>query len=250
MIDELQIVVEGSLPKPRISIVPAAFEARRVALEAAGHCKAITDVMSLEEAAAALTTVKALERSVEDSRKEVKAPVLEVGRQIDSVSKDYLAPLAVESKRLSAMVGTYQEAQRRKAEREREEAEREQTAAVVDMQREQAEAVASGDVDAADAARAKAADRIAASQIALANAEGPKPDGVITKTSWKFEVTDISALYAARPELVNLTPNNAVIRAAIKSGNGKAIPGLRIWREAGAIVRGAAAPVNVESYDY
>lgn len=247
--DNLQIQVVGSLPKPSIQIAPAAFEARRVALEAAGGCQEIGSVQDLEAAAAALTQVKALARSVEDSRKEVKNPVLEIGRQIDAVAKDYMSPLETEAKRLSAMVGSYQEAQRRKAEKEREEAARIQAEAVAEMARKQAEAVAQGDEAAADAARAEAADKIAEAQIALANAEGPKPDGIVTKTSWKFEVTDIAALHAARPELVVLSPNNAAIRAVVKASNGKPLPGVRCWQEAGAIVRGAA-PVNVKKFDY
>jgi hypothetical protein len=247
--DNLQIHVTGSLPKPSIQIVPAAFEARRVALERSGNCKAITDVVSLEEAANALTVVKSLARSVEDSRKDVKAPVLEVGRQIDAVAKDYLSPLEAEAARLSTLVGTYQEAQRRKAEKAREEEARKQAEAVAEMQRKQAAALAEGDEAAADAARAEAADKIAESQLALEQAEGPKPTGIVTKTAWKFEVTDIAALYAARPELVVLSPNNAAIRAVVKASNGKPLPGVRCWQEAGAIVRGGA-PVNVEEYDY
>jgi hypothetical protein len=246
---DLQITVAGSLPKPTIAIVPAALEARRVALAVSSECKEITGVMDLEAAAAALTTIKGLTRSVEDSRKEVKAPVLEVGRNIDAVAKDYLAPLEAESKRLSAMVGTYQEAARRKAEKEREEAARVQAEAVAEMQRKQAAAVAAGDEEAADAARAEAADKIAEAQINLANAEGPRPEGIVTKTAWKFEVTDIEALHKARPELVVLEPNNAAIRAVVKASNGKAIPGLRVWQEAGAIVRGATAP-KIEDFDY
>lgn len=244
-----QITVTGNLPAPQIAIVPAALEARRVALAAAADCKEVADVMSLEAAAAALTTLKGLSRSVEDSRKDVKAPVLEVGRTIDAVAKDYLAPLDAEAKRLSAMVGSYQEAQRRKAEKERQEAARVQAEAVAEMQRKQAAAAAAGDEEAADKARAEAAEKIADAQINLANAEGPKPEGIVTKTAWKFEVTDIEALFKARPELVVLEPNNAAIRAVVKASNGKAIPGLRIWQEAGAIVRGAAA-AKIEDFDY
>ena len=249
MIDNLQIVVEGSLPRPQIAIVPAALEARRVALAASGECKAIASAADLDAAGAALTAIKALTRSVEDSRKDVKAPVLDVGRRIDAVAKDYLAPLEAEGKRLSVLVGAFQEAARRKAEREREEAARIQAEAVAEMARKQAEAMAAGDEAAADAARAEAADKIAEAQLAAINAEGPKAEGIVTRTAWKFEVVDVDALFKARPELVLMEPNNAAIRAVIKASNGKPIPGLRIWQEAGAIVRGAAAP-KIEDYDY
>ena len=245
----VEIVVSGPLPRPEIELTPAAFNARSVALAASGQVKAITCVADLDNAASALNTVVSLVRSVEASRKDVKAPVLDVGRRIDQVAKEYLEPLEGEKRRLETIVGSYQEAARRKAEKEREEAARAQAAALAEMQEKQAEALAAGDEEAADAARAEAADKIAESQLKVIEAEGPKLDNITTRTSWKFDVTDIEALFKARPELVLLAPNNPAIRAVVKTSNGKPIPGLRIWQEAGAIVRGAA-PVNVEKFDY
>jgi hypothetical protein len=247
--DRLEIVVSGPLPRPEIELNPAAFNAREVALAAAGNVQEIASVTDLDAAAAALTTIKSLTKSVEDSRKDVKAPVLEVGRRIDSVAKEYLTPLEVEARRLSAMVGSYQEAKRREAERIREGEAAKQAAALAEMQAKQAAAERAGDTEAADAARAKAAQEIAASQLAVIAAEGPKADGITTRTNWKFEVTDAAALYASRPELCIVEPNNAAIRAVVKATKGAAIPGLRIWQEAAAVVR-AAAPVNVEQFDY
>jgi hypothetical protein len=143
--DKLEIVVSGPLPRPEIELTPAAFNARSVALLASGNVKAIASVADLDQAAAALTTVVSLVRSVESSRKEVKAPVLEVGKRIDSVAKEYLAPLESEKSRLETLVGSYQEAARRKAEKEREEAAKEQAAALEKMQEKQSAALAAGD---------------------------------------------------------------------------------------------------------
>ena len=249
MSTQLEIIVSGPLPRPEIELSPAAFNARSEALMTSGNIKAIATVSDLDAAAGALTVIKSLTRSIEDSRKEVKSPVLEVGRRIDAVAKDYLGPLDTEASRLSIMVGSYQEAGRRKADKERAEQAAIQAAALDEMQAKQQVALASGDEAAADAARTEAADIIAASQIAATNAEGPKADGVVTRTAWKFEVSDIDAIYAARPELCTIAPNNAAIRAVLKGNNGKPIAGLRIWQEAGAIVRNAPA-VKVEDFDY
>jgi hypothetical protein len=245
----MEIIVSGSLPRPEVELSPSAFNAREVALSAASHIHGITCVSDLDDAAQALTRIKSLTRSIEESRKEVKAPVLEVSRRIDATAKDYLAPLEDEAKRLSILVGSYQEAERRKAERVRQEAAAEQAAAMAEMQVKQREAVEAGDEEAADAARAEAADRIAESQLAVIAAEGPRVDGITTRTSWKFEVVDIDALHASRPDLCTIEANGAAIRAIIKATGGKPIAGLRIWQEAGAIVRSAPA-VNVSSYDY
>lgn len=249
MSDGLEIIVSGQLPRPEIELSQAAFNARTVALTASGNVKAIASVADLDAAALALTTIKSLVKALEDSRKEVKAPVLEVGRRIDAAAKEYLEPLEVEGKRLSVLVGSYQEAQRKKAEREREEAAKVQAEALAKMQAQQAAAIEAGDEAAADAARAEAADRIAEAQLAVIKAEGPRLENVTTRTSWKFEVTDPGALFAARPELCVVTPNNAALRAVIKASNGAALPGVRIWQEAAAVVR-SAQPVNIDQYDY
>lgn len=246
----LEISVSGQINALQIELLPAAFEARRVALVKASAVPAeITGITDLDTAADALTTIKALTKAVEESRKDVKGPLLDAGRKIDQVAKDFVDELNTAASRLSTMVGAYQEAQRRKAERIKAEEAEKQQAAIMEMQAKQAALQGEGKLDAAaaDALRAEAADKIAESQLAAMKAEGPKADGVVTRTNWKFDVTDIDALHAARPDLCVITPNNAAIRAVIK--NGKPIPGLRIWQEAAAVVR-SAAKVNVEQYDY
>ena len=247
--EKFEIVVSGPLPRPAIELSPAAHNARQVSLLAANAVKSITCIGDLDQAASSLSSIKSLTRAVEESRKEVKAPVLEVGRRIDQVAKEYLEPLEIEAKRLSVLVGSYQEAAHRKSEQDRENAAKIQAAAISEMQEKQTAAIAAGDEAAADAARAEAADKIAVSQLAVIEAEGPRVDGITTRTTWKFDVTDINELFKARPELCVIAANNAAIRAVLKAANGATIPGLRIWQEASAIVRGVA-PINVEKFDY
>jgi hypothetical protein len=240
----LDISVTGSLPRPEIEFAPAAYEARRAALAKAESVANIDSVCDLDNAADALKEIASIRKGVETSRKDVKAPVLEVGRRIDSIAKDYLDPLDAQHKRLSTLIGSYQEAARAKAQREREEAAREQERALAEMREKMGAATTEEEIDSA---RHEAADRIAAAQVAAINAEGAKADGLTTRSNWKFEVEDIRVLFAARPELCIIEPNNAAIRAIVK--NGQPLPGVRIWREAAAIVRGTA-PVKLEDYDY
>jgi hypothetical protein len=246
---DLEIVVSGSLPRPEIELAPAAFNARQVAIGQAESITEINSVSDLDEAARALTLIKSLTRSVEDSRKAVKAPVLEVGKRIDAIAKDFSSPLEGHADRLSGIIGAYQEAQKRKAEREREEYAQAQAAALAELRIKQTAAAAAGDADAADQARAEAADKIAEAQLAMIKAEGPRLDNITTRGTWKFEVTDINALFEARPDLCLIEPNNAAIRAIIKATNGRKIPGLRTWQEATAIVRSAVS-LTPAQYDY
>lgn len=59
----------------------------------------------------------------------------------------------------------------------------------------------------------------------------PKPEGAIVKRSCDYELKDIRALYAARPDLVELTPKRSLILAAISIPNAPAIPGLYVFEE-------------------
>jgi type IV secretory pathway VirB10-like protein len=72
-------------------------------------------------------------------------------------------------------------------------------------------------------------------RVAAAVAAPVKQAGIATQSEIKFEVTDIVALYEAAPMFVLLSPNNAAIKAALKSG--RVLPGIRSWREAKSIVR-------------
>ena len=245
----LEISVTGSLPSPQIEMTPAAFEARRAVLATAKGVISIESVTDLDVAASALTQLASIVRSVESSRKDVKGPVLDVGKRIDAVAKLYVEPLEAEKRRLEGIVGTYQEAQRRKAERVRQEAAAAEAAALAEMQAKEAALAEAGKAtpEAVDAVRAEAADKIAEAQLTSVNAAGPQVEGITTKTAMKFEVVDIKALFAACPDLCIIEPNNAAIRAVIKTR--RDIPGLRIWSEAAAIVRGTK-PVELAKFDY
>lgn len=65
-----------------------------------------------------------------------------------------------------------------------------------------------------------------------------KIEGVAVGSEIKFEVTDIEALREAHPMFVLLSPNNAAIKAALKTmAEGKSLPGVRHWRKAKTVVR-------------
>lgn len=242
-----QITVAGPVSAPQIAIVPEALEARRMALDLAKSVSQVTDAGTQRQAAEALATVKGLVRQVEDARKAVKQPVLDAGRKIDGIAKDFCGDLEAEAKRLSMLVGSYQEKERAKRE-EAERAAREREAAIMaDLAAKEAVAK-DGEVEAL---RDEAVDAIVEARQEAANAYVPQSDGTMIRKTWKFEVTDIQSLYAAHPELCVISPNNAAIRAVIK--NRQDIPGLRVWSETAAVVRSSAPvalPVDAASYDY
>lgn len=253
-----QLTIAGPVDRPQVTIPPAAHEARRVALQIARSVTEVVDASTQRTAAEALATVKQLSAQMEAGRKLVKEPVLAAGKLIDQTAKDFVADLDAEAKRLSLLVGTYQEAERRKAQAAQEEAARREQMIREEAARREREVLAAaraGQVPDVESALATVQDEADAAiiqerqQVALASVAAP--DGVSVRKNWKFEVVDVKKLFAAHPELCVIEPNAAAIRAVIK--HRQDIPGLRIWSETAAVatVRAAtAAPSRVESYDY
>lgn len=271
----------------------AALAERDRLLSLARKGKVVTDAASAQRATDVLKEVKAFTRSIESTRKEVKEPVLQLGKDIDGLARTLTEELEREASRISALVGEWQAEQnriadearrkaweeeqriRREAEaRERAEQERlaaEQRAREEEVRRVQAELEAKAARARSEAGKAKAlaeaeAARLKAEEEAKAAAEqariegmkrdeaealaigkahaaaavvqAAKPQGVAARRNVEFEVTDIVALYEAVPVLVNLTPNTAAIKAALKQlPEGKTIPGIRHWFTTAAIVR-------------
>lgn len=58
-----------------------------------------------------------------------------------------------------------------------------------------------------------------------------KPQGAVVKRTLDYELRDVRALYAARPDLVELTPKRSLILAAIAIPNAPAIPGLYVFEQ-------------------
>lgn len=87
-----------------IDIVPAAFAARDEVLNDARQVATIDDELDLDFANQTLKRLKDVSKLVEASRKEVKAPVLDVGRRIDGLAKEFLSDIASETARIGKLI--------------------------------------------------------------------------------------------------------------------------------------------------
>ena len=255
MSTQLQVVGIGS---PSVVISPAAYEAKRVALQLAAAVTEVTDLASQTAAAQALATVKGLADQVEQSRKIVKDPVLKIGKEIDSTASTFTTELTIEARRLSLLVGNFQDAERRKAQQAAEET-RKAEQQRIEQQKAEERARAGQEVKGRTGTlsqdlqqiQTRAAADVAQIRQAGINAAVAAPTGATIRKSWKFEVTDVQALFKSNPTLCTIEPNNAAIRAVI--AHNQAIPGLRVWSETAAIVTAkapTAVPATVESFDY
>jgi hypothetical protein len=216
---------------------------RDALLARAGKGTVVNSVTSAETAGNLLKDLKAFVRMVEDTRKLVKQPVLDQGRQIDALATELTARVDAEAGRLSRLLGGWQAEQNRIAEDarrkawEEEERLRREAAAKIAHAEEHSRNQASADKKIA-AIEEKTEAAIIETRVAAATVAAPKQEGVSTRGKVCFEVTDIVALYEACPPLVNLTPNTAAITSALKQlPAGKSLPGVRHWRENVAVVR-------------
>jgi DNA polymerase III alpha subunit (gram-positive type) len=254
-----------------INSTAEAIKARDALLATA---QTITEVNSDDaslRAADILKEIKQLTRFIEGARTEAKSPILEKGKQIDALAKQLTAELEEHAKRIANQIGFWTAEQARKvkeameavqreatrlvqekadAERklreqelaEQQELARQAAATTNEKRRKELEAEAQRKRDLAEHEQAQRDEAMQQDIIALRTtaqaSAGERPTGIATRTSIKFEVTDIKALHAAHPFLVTLSPNNAAITSALKTlRDGEAIPGVRHWKEATAIVR-------------
>lgn len=216
-----------------VAIAPDAITRRDAAVSWAQMFDAVTTPEQQAEVVEAMKPLREIERGVEADRKAVKAPVLDLGRAVDAKAAQFVEPVAHELRRLSNLVAQYQfEERKRMAEAEAKRQEEIRKAAEVQRKAEE------------ERRKAEAAGRPAPPPPPPAPPlpppvpfrEPPKPAGLVVRDVWQFEVLDLRALYAARPELVKLEAKAAEINAAIARGE-RTIPGLRIWSEMTAGVR-------------
>lgn len=204
-----------------VALLPDAEQIKRALLQGSRQITKIEDAFDAECAADVLGNISRELKAMENARKTVKAPVLELGKRIDALAKEWATEIDAEKKRISRVLGDYQFAERGK----KEDAEQAAREAEWEARRKAKAALAEGDVEGAEAA----ADEIAKSH-AIVSAAYHQIAGTAVRKTYQFEVTDIDALFKAAPHLCKIEPDNAAIRAAIKINQN--IAGLRIWKEA------------------
>ena len=112
------------LDKPLVQLSPGALLQKITALEACNDVQTIKNTLDVEIASNVLRDVAGLIKECERTRVKVKAPVLDLSRQIDDVARTYSEDLEKQSRRIKGLVGSYHdrlEEEQRAAERKRQE---------------------------------------------------------------------------------------------------------------------------------
>lgn len=239
------LTVRGSLPT--VSVAQPALAARDDLVTRLAAVPRVRDAASLDVATEAAKAATAWLKEVELARKAVRQPFADAVKHVDALAAEAVQPLASalgpvreaidNHVRREAEARAAAEAQARR-EAARIEAEREAAARAAEEARERALARATTE-RARAAAEAKAAEALAkvSAQAALQHARldvtAPavtKPQGLSERREPRFEVLDLAAAYAARPEFFEVTARTAAIKASIRGGL-SSVPGMRIWWE-------------------
>jgi hypothetical protein len=244
----------------QLTIAP---EAEAAKAELIKHASLIVEVIDPDANAAAGNQVKklaAMRNLVEKSRTTVKAPVLQVGKDIDAKAAEFVADIKAEEARIGKLMGSYAEAveaERRKilremeaqrqaeekARREKEDAERAAEAARIAAEKAEWEAVTPEEEAKAAAALAAAEEKNKlAAEVAASISDIVKVVAIVpakaegVKFTVDFTVEDIDALYRYSPALVTMEAKRKDILELIKSlgadENQQIIPGIRITSKA------------------
>jgi hypothetical protein len=216
---------------------------RDVLVTMASRVTAVTTADEQEDAVNLGQRLRVWIKDIEAARVEVKAPFRQRVDLIDSLAKDASAPCKAALDRLSALVSLFQQ---QEAERVRlAEQARQEEIARLEIERQKKEealkvvqATMTTEKDLEEAIKAEAAAKQAAAdaynRIAAPVPEALRATGAATQKVMCYEVTDVHALYRARPELVRLEANAAAIRATVMVG--MTVPGLRIWEETKTVI--------------
>lgn len=221
--------------------VVLATEADQLRNTCLASLRSVTSVSTPAEQELVVVTcrhIKGILADMEVARETVKAPVLDIGRRIDSLAKEFAGPIRAEMGRVAALVTAFQETERVRVESE----ERARAAAIAEAQARAAQqqllaaTMESAMTDESDLERAIIAEAEANAAALKADAliRAPLPEiekarGQSTRPKVRWEVVDLKLLAISRPDLVKIIPRTAEINIEVTVPC--LIPGLRSWEE-------------------
>jgi len=192
-LDAMPIILSGD--GYSLTIDPNAHDRKQEMLALSSDITKVTTNDESGDARVHLARLSAMRIEVDKCRKEIKEPVLRVGKLIDQAAKDFLSEIEIEEGRIKGLIGDHAtEVARLKAIAEAEERKAFEFARAAREAAQETGRIA--DVLAhreAVAAKLAASDEVASTNIA---------QGV--RFAWDFEVEDISDVYKAEPMFVSL----------------------------------------------
>ena len=204
-LDAMPIILSGD--GYSLSIDPMAHVRKQTMLSASAAIEKVTTNDESGDARVHLSRLAAIRIAVDKCRKEIKEPVLRVGKLIDQAAKDFLAEIELEEGRIKGLIGDHaNEVARLKAIAEAEERRAFEFARAAREAAEESGRIA--DVLAhksAVAAKLAASDEVASTNVA---------QGV--RFAWDFDIENVHDVYKAEPMFVSLEVKRAAVLAWLK----------------------------------
>jgi hypothetical protein len=192
----------------------------------------IESVANPEEQATAVEAMKKLHEFaaiIENARKDIKQPVLDAGRAIDALAKEFTANVYAERARVGRLVGDYQQAEIAKVKA----AEAARVEELSRIERDTQEKLAQANtIPEREAIRERAMQEVQAVPVAPTP---PRVEDQRVTEDWEFEVVDKRELATWHPDMVTIEPRRQEIKDALKSG--RTIRGIKAWPVTKASVR-------------
>jgi membrane protein involved in colicin uptake len=215
--------LEGELVNENVPVTQAQLIQSGRAL-ANRHMGALEKGTSIEAVGEILVDLQKVAKDLEKNRKACKEPIIQAGKDIDTIFKVALDPLA---KAITNQKGHYSLLQRQAEEARRKAAEAEAKRIQQNAEKRAERQEAKGDDEAAQRAediRMAAEAEAAHAEAAIATAVAPPPKGVSGRKVWKYRFTDEAAFKKAcldgtdkrlRPDMV--TVNKAAVTKMVKA---------------------------------
>jgi len=204
-LSEMPIILSGD--GYSLTIDPNAHVRKQTVLSASSAVGKVTTNDESGDARVHLARLAAMRIEVDKCRKEIKEPVLRVGKLIDQAAKDFLAEIELEEGRIKGLIGDHaNEVARLKAIAEAEERRAFEFARAAREAAEESGRIA--DVLAhksAVAAKLAASDEVASTKVA---------QGV--RFAWDFDIENVHDVYKAEPMFVSLEVRRAAVLAWLK----------------------------------
>lgn len=228
---ENQIVITPDIDSTEITIMESSIVARDSLIQRANSISEIKDSREADNAASVLKDITTMLKKTEEARTLTKKPVLDLGKKIDSIAKEFSAPLQEAKAKCSSLIVAYNQEVERKQREEEERIRKEQEEAQRKLEEAKAksengttsfEAFLSGHNEVHEAEKA-----VEKASMLTPAAMPKKASGTSTYTVKSFEITNEQELLKSHPEL--FSPDEKKIRAFIKLiPNNAIIPGLKI----------------------
>jgi hypothetical protein len=228
-------LIHSRFTRPTISISPAAEEQQHGLILGLAGVVAVTNPKELESATGAGVAARKFCKAVEECRVQTTRPLREFTDQVSALAKELIAPVEAEMARVGKQIALYrqQEEERvRKEEAKRNEEIRLAALAATEAERARvaAEQTMLTEDDLARALKvedeAKAKEEAFRAVVTTTPPSVTRAAGSAVRKEIRFEIVDIHAIYAARPELVNLELNKAACRSILNAQS--VVTGLRI----------------------